>query len=97
MNQRLDTEAVTKKQKKERKRKNCRFARNYHRVGKGIKRYVVYFCLKIGGEIARGGPPGEIGTNTKTALWHNYTDTFISNRAFSMKESSLGTITLQPL
>lgn len=71
MNQRLDTEAVTKKQKKERKRKNCTFARDYHRVGKGIKRYVVYFCLKIG---------GEIGTNTKTTLWHNYTDTFISNR-----------------
>lgn len=71
MNQRLDTDAVTKKQNKGRKRKNCRFARNYHRVAKGIKCYVVYFCLKIG---------GEIGTNTKTALWHNYTDTFISNR-----------------
>ena len=71
MNQRLDTEADTKKQKKERKRKNCRFARNHHRVGKGIKRYVVYFCLKIG---------GEMGTTTTTALWHNYTDMFISNR-----------------
>ena len=70
MNQRLDTEAVTKKKRKKEKGKTAD-SQETIRVGKGIKRYVVYFCLKIG---------GEIGTNTKTALWHNYTDTFISNR-----------------